>query len=314
MIRRGHSVIIVDNLINSNIETLRALESLTKASITFYNFDICDEDALFSSLGEIAIDGIIHLAGYKSSLESIKEPLMYYYNNINCTLALLKFCKCKDIQRFVFSSSATVYGDGLPPYSEEMEIGHAMNPYGETKIICEKILSDFVYANPSMGIVSLRYFNPVGSDESYLIGENPKGIPNNIMPLIVRVAGGEQAILSIYGNDYNTPDGTGVRDYIHVTDLASGHISAIESPARGYRIFNLGTGVGISVLQLVQTFERINNVKINYEFAPRRFGDVAISYSNVEKALNELNWKAERDIEQMCRDSWEYYLASRRKR
>jgi UDP-glucose 4-epimerase len=252
------------------------------------------------------IDGIIHFAGLKAVGESVKKPLEYYYNNILSTLVLAKACQKYGVVKFVFSSSATVYGDNKVPFVEMMDLLPTTNPYGETKVMSERILTDFGKVNPNFSVSLLRYFNPVGAHESGLIGEAPNGIPNNLMPYITQVAKGKLERLRIFGNDYPTVDGTGVRDYIHVMDLAEGHSAALEHLTQGVHIYNLGTGKGTSVLELVKAFEDANGISIPYEIVDRRPGDIAEFYADVSKAKRELGWEAKRDIVTMCRDAWRF--------
>ena len=257
------------------------------------------------------INAVIHFAGYKAVGESVEKPIMYYRNNLDSTLTLLELMKKYNVKKFIFSSSATVYGTPEKlPLTEDCKTGDATNPYGETKIMIERILTDVYKSDNSMSIILLRYFNPIGSHKSYLLGENPNGIPNNLMPYIVRVADGELDHLNIFGDDYDTPDGTGVRDYIHVVDLAKGHIKALEKASKGpgLNIYNLGTGHGYSVLDIVKTFEKVNNVKVPYVITQRRAGDIAACYADPSKAEKELGWKAEYTLDDMCLDSYQYIL------
>ena len=264
---------------------------------------MCIRDRIFD---ENKIDGVIHFAGYKAVGESVKKPLAYYYNNLVSTIELAKACVLHGVKNFVFSSSATVYGDNKAPFVETMPLMPATNPYGETKVISEKILSDTAAANPGFSVALLRYFNPVGAHESGLIGEAPNGIPNNLMPYITKVAKGELKELRVFGDDYDTVDGTGVRDYIHVMDLAEGHVAALKKMSGGVSVYNLGTGRGTSVLELVTAFERVHGIKIPYKITPRRAGDIATCYAETKKAEQELGWKARRSVEDMCRDSWRF--------
>ena len=253
------------------------------------------------------IDGVIHFAGYKAVGESVREPLMYYQNNLISSINLLEVMKTHNVKKFVFSSSATVYGDnGYTKYVESMGRGETTSPYGTTKAMIEKILEDLHYSDNSWNITLLRYFNPVGAHESGLIGEEPNGIPNNLMPYVMKVASGKLEQLSIFGNDYPTVDGTGVRDYIHVVDLAKGHVKALENAPDGLNVYNLGSGKGVSVLELVTTFEKVNNIKVNYKIVDRRPGDLPEYYADASKAFEELGWKTEKTIEDICRDSWNY--------
>ncbi len=306
LINRNHSVIIADNLMNSKIETIDRIKEITGKDILFYKIDVTDEKLVNEIFKEHKIDGVIHFAGLKAVGESVEKPLDYYYNNLVSTMVLSKVCIKHKVDKFVFSSSATVYGDNSSPLHEDMKLLPTTNPYGETKAMSERILSDVCIANPSLGVSLLRYFNPVGAHESGLIGEDPNGIPNNLMPFITKVGNGELEKLNIFGNDYDTIDGTGVRDYIHVVDLALGHIKAIERLNSGIHIHNLGTGKGTSVLELVNTFMSVNNIVIPYKITDRRAGDIAENYADVSKAYRDLDWVAERGIENMCLDAWNF--------
>ena len=299
-------LIIVDNLANSTPQSLEKLNNIVKEGIRFYEIDICDEQALEVLFHEYQFDGVIHFAGYKAVGESVVKPLKYYGNNLNGTLNLVKNCLKYKVNRFVFSSSATVYGNGECPFVETQEQLHTSSPYGETKAMCERILIDVAKINPEFGVSILRYFNPIGAHTSGLIGEAPSGVPNNLMPYITKVANGDLELLNVFGDDYETVDGTGVRDYIHVMDLAEGHVAALEKLTPGTHIYNLGTGQGTTVLQLVQTFERVNGVPVPYRIVARRPGDIAEIFANVNKAEKELKWKAKRTLEEMCRDAWNF--------
>jgi len=308
LIQAGHEVLIVDNLCNSKVEAIHRTEQIINQKIPFYHVDITKEEEIEPIFSETKIDGIIHFAGLKAVGESVEKPIEYYQNNLNCTLMLCQMMKKYQVKKLVFSSSATVYGENKIPFTEDMPLLPATNPYGETKVMGERILMDFVTANPDYSVVLLRYFNPIGAHESGLIGEDPNGIPNNLMPYISKVASGELQKLRVYGNDYPTVDGTGVRDYIHVVDLAKGHVKAIEKiqAGTGLYTYNLGTGKGISVLELVHTFERVNNVRVPYQIVERRAGDIAECYAGVEKAKKELGWEAQKTVEDMCRDTWKW--------
>jgi UDP-glucose 4-epimerase len=306
LIQSGHDVIIVDNLVNSKIEVLDKLEQITGVRPIFYKLDVTDETELEKVFAKQKIDGTIHFAGLKAVGESVEEPLLYYYNNLVSTMVLSKLCIKHGINRFVFSSSATVYGDGKSPLVEDMQLGTTTNPYGETKAMSERILTDATKANPEFAVTLLRYFNPIGAHKSGLIGEDPNGIPNNLMPFITRVAKGKLTELSIFGDDYNTPDGTGVRDYIHVVDLAKGHVKAIEQMGKGVEIYNLGTGKGTSVLELLNAFIDINKLDVPNKIVDRRAGDIATCYADATKAKGKLGWKAELSIDDMVRDSWRF--------
>lgn len=303
----GFDVIIADNLYNSKEEVLDKLEKITGKRFKLYKYDLCDKEKVEEIFSENKIDGVIHFAGYKAVGESVKKPLMYYSNNIISTTNILEVMQKYNVKRFVFSSSATVYGDnGETKYVETMGRGETTSPYGTTKAMIEKILEDLYFSDNSWNITLLRYFNPVGAHESGLIGEEPNGIPNNLMPYVMKVASGKLECLSIFGNDYPTVDGTGVRDYIHVVDLAKGHVKALQNAPEGLNVYNLGSGKGVSVLELVTTFEKVNNIKVNYKIVDRRPGDLPEYFADASKALKELNWKTEKTIEDICRDSWNY--------
>lgn len=308
LIEAGHEVIIADNFCNSKKEVLNRLKEITGVEIPLYEVDVANNDAVEKIFSENKIDAVIHFAGLKAVGESVSIPLKYYRNNIDTTLTLLEVMQKYNVNNFVFSSSATVYG--IPeklPLVEGMPTS-CTNPYGWTKLMNEQILTDVANANKELSIVILRYFNPIGAHKSGLIGEDPSGIPNNLMPYISQVAIGRREKLSVYGNDYDTPDGTGVRDYIHVVDLAKGHVSAIEyaNEHKGTEIFNLGTGNGYSVLEMVNSFSKINDVAVPYEIAPRRAGDIAACYANADKAFEMMHWKAEKDLNEMCKDTWNW--------
>ena len=308
LIKLGKEVVIVDNLSNSSILVLDRIEEITGKRPTFYELDVADKAALRSVFEKESIEAAIHFAGYKAVGESVEKPVMYYENNIMSTLALVEAMAEFGVKKIVFSSSATVYGLNNPsPLVENMPTS-ATNPYGYTKVMLEQILRDLEVSDKEWSVALLRYFNPIGAHESGLIGEDPAGIPNNLMPFIAQVAVGKRAELSVFGNDYDTVDGTGVRDYIHVVDLALGHIKALEkiSDTTGVYTYNLGSGQGTSVLELVQAFEKVNGVKVPYKIVDRRPGDVATCYANADKALAELNWKTEKTIEDMCRDTWNW--------
>lgn len=306
LIKNNHNVIIVDNLCNSKIEVLDKLSILTGIKPTFYQIDVTDEVKVEEIFNNHKIDGVIHFAGLKAVGESVSKPLEYYFNNLVSTMVLSKMCLKYGVGKFVFSSSATVYGEQPSPLKEDMALKKTTNPYGETKAMSERILTDTSSANPGFAVSLLRYFNPVGAHESGLIGEDPNGIPNNLMPFVTKVAKGELEKLNVFGNDYDTPDGTGVRDYIHVVDLAKGHVKAIENLDNGVNIYNLGTGRGTSVLELVNAFMKVNNIDLPYEIVGRRPGDIATCYAHAEKAELELAWKAELTIEDMVRDAWRF--------
>jgi UDP-glucose 4-epimerase len=304
----GHQVIVVDNLSNSSQESLHRVASITGKSPVFYEIDLLDKEKLDAIFQNHDIDSVIHFAGYKAVGESVQKPMMYYQNNIDSTLILCETMKKHGVTNIVFSSSATVYGDPeTVPITEESPLS-ATNPYGRTKLFIEYILRDLYVSDNTWNIALLRYFNPVGAHKSGLIGEDPNDIPNNLMPFVSQVAVGKLEQLSVFGNDYPTPDGTGVRDYIHVVDLAIGHLKAIEKLEEnpGLVIYNLGTGKGTSVLDMVQAFEKASGKKVPYKIAPRRPGDIATCYADPSKAEKELKWKAERGIEEMCNDAWKW--------
>lgn len=309
LINAGYDIVIVDNFYNSKTESLKRIRALTNKGFTFYNCDIRDEKALSRVFDENDIEAVIHFAGLKAVGESCQKPIEYYDNNVNGTLVLLDVMRKHGCKKIVFSSSATVYGMNNPsPLKETMPIGGVTNPYGRTKLMIEEILGD-VYASDNEWSVSLlRYFNPIGAHKSGTIGEDPNGIPNNLMPYVSQVAIGKLDCLGVFGDDYDTPDGTGVRDYIHVVDLALGHLKALERALgrKGLEVFNLGTGNGYSVLDVVHAFEKASGVKVKYEIKPRRSGDIATCYSDPSKALEVLGWKAERDMDEMCEDTWRW--------
>ncbi len=306
----GKDIVIIDDFSNSKPTAIEAIKKITGKDFKFYEMNYLDRNALEKVFEENKIDAVINFAGYKAVGESVEKPIEYYHNNVSGALVLLDTMKKYGIKKFVFSSSATVYGDPeIIPITEQCKTGNTTNPYGTTKLFIEQILKDLYKSDNTWDIAILRYFNPVGAHESGLIGEEPKGRPNNLMPYIARVAAGILEELSVYGNDYNTPDGTGVRDYIHVVDLAKGHIKALEKlnkEQKGLYIYNLGTGNGCSVLDMVKAFEKSTGRKVLYKIAPRRAGDIATCYADTTKAKEELNWEAEKTIEDMCRDSWNY--------
>ena len=313
LLNSGYEVVIVDNLSNSSIKNLKKIEEITSKRPKFYDIDVCDKEEVKKVFRVNKIDAVIHFAGYKAVGESVREPLKYYRNNLDSTLTLLEVMKEENCHNFVFSSSATVYGNPKElPIKEDFPLS-TTNPYGTTKLMIERILADLSKADKEMSIIVLRYFNPIGAHKSGLLGENPRGIPNNLMPYIVRVATKELEMLSVFGNDYDTHDGTGVRDYIHVVDLAKGHIKALEKCVRfkGIEYYNLGTGTGYSVLDLVKTFEEVNNVKVLYKIVDRRPGDIDACYADPGKAYEEIGFKAELGIEDMCRDSYNYILKNK---
>ena len=308
LLEAGHEVVVADNLCNSKEESLRRVQELTGKPITFYKADVTDEAAVEKIFTEQNIDGVIHFAGLKAVGESVEQPVRYYYNNVVSTLTLCNVMKRHGVNKFVFSSSATVYGENAIPFVETMDLLPTTNPYGETKVMSERILKDVANVEADWSVALLRYFNPIGAHESGRIGEDPQGIPNNLMPYITQVASGKRDHLRVWGNDYPTVDGSGVRDYIHVMDLAIGHVKALEKlcEEKGVLIYNLGTGSGVSVLQLVHAFEKANDLTIPYKIYDRRAGDIAEFYADASKAEREMGWKAIRTIEDMCRDAWNW--------
>lgn len=305
----GYDVIVVDNLVNSSEKVLERVKAITGKPVTFYKVDIQDKDGLNQVFEKENIESCIHFAGLKAVGESVVKPLEYYTNNIAGTLTLLDVMRTHNVKNIVFSSSATVYGNpAFIPITEECPKGQCTNPYGWTKSMLEQILTDLQYADKEWNVILLRYFNPIGAHKSGTMGENPNGIPNNLMPYITQVAVGKLKELGVFGNDYDTPDGTGVRDYIHVVDLAVGHVKAIEKLTEnpGLKIYNLGTGKGYSVLDIVRNFEEASGVKIPYVIKPRRAGDIATCYADASLAEKELGWTAERDLKEMCEDSWRW--------
>ena len=312
LLKKGYEIVIIDNFSNSNPKVLEAIKKITGKEFKFYEMDYMDREKLEKVFEENKIDAVINFAGYKAVGESVQKPIEYYTNNISGALVVLDTMRKYGCKKFIFSSSATVYGDPETiPLTEECRTGGTTNPYGTTKLFIEQILKDIYKSDNTWDICILRYFNPVGAHESGLIGEEPQGIPNNLMPYIVRVANGELKELSVFGNDYGTPDGTGVRDYIHVVDLAKGHIKALEKinkEGQGLYIYNLGTGTGYSVLDMVKAFEKATGKEVAYKIAPRRPGDIATCYADPKKAKEELGWTAEKNLEDMCKDSWNYII------
>jgi len=307
LLRQSYEVVVFDNLCNGNREAIRRAEGIAKKSAVFYKADMRDRDAMNNIFRNERIDAVIHMAGLKAVGESAQKPLLYFENNITGTVRLLEAMSAHGVKKIVFSSSATVYGTQKKmPLTEDMPMD-AVSPYGRTKTIIEEMLGDIVAADPDWSAVALRYFNPIGAYESGEIGEDPNGIPNNLMPFITQTAIGKQERLHIFGNDYDTPDGTCLRDYVHVMDLADGHIRALRAlEAPGISVYNLGAGRGVSVLEILRAFEQANNIEINYAFSGRREGDAPVSYADTGKAVTELGWKAERTLEEMCRDSWNW--------
>lgn len=309
LLNAGYDIIILDNFVNSKPESLKRIKELTGKDFKFYQADIRDEEAMTKVFAENKIDAVIHFAGLKSVPQSIKEPLNYYDNNIAGTVCLCRVMDKAGCKKLVFSSSATVYGSKNPsPLREDMPTGGTTNPYGTTKYFIEQILQDLCVSDSEWGVSILRYFNPIGAHKSGRIGEDPNGIPGNLMPYITQVAIGKLECLNVCGNDYPTPDGTGVRDYIHVVDLALGHIKALDRllKVKGCEVYNLGTGKGYSVLDVVKAFEKASGIKINYRIAPRRAGDVACCYADATKSKEVLGWQAQYDIDDMCADSWRW--------
>ena len=309
LLKGGYEVVVVDNYDNSCPEAVKRAEELAGGKIALYEADIQDREAVQAILAKEQPETVIHFAGLKAVGESVAKPLKYYRNNINTTLSLLEAMADTGVKRIIFSSSATVYGEQNPaPYNEEMPKGLCTNPYGWTKSMMEQILADAATANPELGVVLLRDFNPIGAHESGRIGEDPQGIPNNLMPYVSQVAVGRREQLTVFGGDYDTPDGTCLRDYIHVMDLADGHVKAVEFAAghKGVEIFNLGTGKPYSVLDIVNTFQQVNDVKVNYVIGPRRAGDLPVCYADAAKAKKVLGWEAKRTLADMCRDSWNW--------
>ena len=308
LLNAGYDVVIVDNLSNSKKEVVSYIEQITGKNVKFYQNDICDKEALRKIFKDNKIDAAIHFAGYKAVGESVAKPLMYYRNNLDSTITLLEVMNEFNVKKIVFSSSATVYGkpDALP-IKESFPLS-TTNPYGSTKLMIEGILKDVYKSDEEWSIAILRYFNPIGAHTSGLLGENPNGIPNNLMPYIIKVATKELDCLGVFGNDYDTPDGTGVRDYIHVVDLAKGHVKAIEKVMKDHECdaYNLGTGNGYSVLDLVNTFRKVNNVDVKYEIKERRPGDIDACYADPSYAYEKLGWKAEKDINEMCKDAYNF--------
>ncbi len=310
LLNEGKEVVIIDNFSNSKPEVLEAIKKITGKNFKFYEIDYLDKDRLERVFEENKIEAVLNFAGFKAVGESVEKPIEYYKNNISGALVLLETMKKYKVKTFVFSSSATVYGEPEQiPITEDCKTGGTTNPYGTSKLFIEQILKDIYVSDQNWNICILRYFNPVGAHKSGLIGEEPQGLPNNLMPYIARVALGTLKELSVFGNDYHTPDGTGVRDYIHVVDLAKGHIKALEKLAKekqGLFIYNLGTGKGYSVLDMVNAFEKATKKPVPYKIVPRRQGDIATCYADPKKAREELNWEAHLGIEDMCRDSWNY--------
>ena len=313
LLEEGEDIVIIDNFSNSSPDVLDKIKTITGKDFKFYEIDLLDEEKLDKVFAENNIESVIHFAGLKAVGESVEKPIEYYHNNITGTLILLKLMRKYNCKKIVFSSSATVYGNPASlPIKEDFPLS-TTNPYGSTKLMIEQILQDVSVADKEFSVAILRYFNPIGAHKSGLIGEVPNGIPNNIMPYILKVASGEYETLTIFGNDYSTKDGTGVRDYIHVVDLAKGHLKALDKIRKetGVKTYNLGTGNGYSVLDLVTNFEKVNNVKINYKIGARRPGDIAACFADPTKAKEELDWVAEKGIEDMCKDAWNFIETNR---
>lgn len=311
LLNNGHDVIIADDFSNSCVQSIERIENITGKNVKLYRIDVKDKDALGKVFADNHIDCVIHFAGLKAVGESVQQPIRYYRNNIDTTLALMECMREHGVDNIVFSSSATVYGEARAmPCVETMQRGSCINPYGWTKYMIEQILEDVARAYPEMSVVLLRYFNPVGAHESGLIGEDPKGVPNNLMPYVTQVAVGKREKLTVFGGNYDTPDGTCRRDFIHVMDLAQAHVKAIEYAVqhKGVEVFNVGTGTPYSVLDIINTFEKVNGAKVNYEIGPRRAGDLPEVWANVNKAAKVLGWRAERDLAAMCRDAWNWQV------
>lgn len=309
LLNAGYEIVVVDNLCNSSRESLERVEKITGKKLTFYEADLLDEEVLEEIFDKEIVEAVIHFAGLKAVGESVAKPLEYYHNNITGTLNLCKVMRGHGVKNIVFSSSATVYGDpAFVPITEECPKGKITNPYGQTKSMLEQILTDLHTADPEWNVILLRYFNPIGAHKSGLIGENPKGIPNNLVPYITQVAVGKLQCLNVFGDDYDTPDGSGVRDYIHVVDLADGHVKAIQKleEKKGVLVYNLGTGSGYSVLEMVKAFEKVCKKPIPYEIQARRPGDIAVCYADASLAKKELGWEAARGLDEMCEDSWRW--------
>lgn len=309
LLEAGYDIVVIDNFYNSKRESLKRVAQITGKKFKFYECDIRDEDGLSEIFSKENIEAVIHFAGLKAVGESCQKPLEYYDNNVGGTITLCRVMKKYGCKKIVFSSSATVYGmNNISPLKEDMPAGGTTNPYGTTKYMIELILKDVYASDSEWSVILLRYFNPIGAHESGRIGENPNGIPNNLMPYVSQVAVGKLPRLNVFGDDYDTPDGTGIRDYIHVVDLANGHIKALSKALSetGLNIYNLGTGTGYSVLDIVKTFEKVNNIEIPFVIAPRRPGDLAVCYSDPSKAEKELGWKAQKNLEDMCRDTWRW--------
>ena len=309
LLNEDNEVIIIDNLSNSKRNVIKVIEKITNKKVKFYEGDICNKELVTEIFRENKIDAVIHFAGLKAVGESVEKPLLYYKNNIDSTITICEVMKESNCKKIIFSSSATVYGTPEKlPITEDMKVGNTTNPYGTSKLFIEQILKDLYISDNEWHITILRYFNPIGAHKSGLLGDDPNGIPNNLMPYIVKVACGELECLSVFGNDYDTKDGTGIRDSIHVVDLAKGHVKALKKLVKkaGINIYNLGTGNGYSVLEMINTFEQINGIKINYKIVDRRPGDIAACYADSTKAYKELGWRAELDLKDMISSSYNY--------
>ena len=309
LLEAGYEVVVVDNLYNASPKAIERVEEITGKKVTFYEADLLDKEALEKIFANHDIDAVIHFAGYKAVGESVQKPIEYYHNNMTGTLILCDVMRNHGVKNIVFSSSATVYGDPAQiPITENCPKGQPTNPYGWTKSMLEQVLTDIHTSDPEWNVILLRYFNPIGAHKSGIIGEDPKGIPNNLVPYIAQVAVGKRAALGVFGNDYDTPDGTGVRDYIHVVDLAAGHVKAIEKIKQnpGVEVYNLGTGNGYSVLQVVEAFGKACGHPIPYEIKPRREGDIATCYCDPQKAKEDLGWEAKYGVDEMCQDTWRW--------
>ena len=315
LLNNNYDVVIVDNLCNSKEESINKIEDITNKKVKFYKGDVCNKDLLDKIFNENDIDAVIHFAGLKAVGESVEKPLLYYRNNIDSTLSLCEVMNKFNCKKIIFSSSATVYGDPVKlPITEDMPVGNTTNPYGTSKLYIEGMLKDLYISDNEWSVIILRYFNPIGAHESGLLGEDPNGIPNNLMPYIVKVATGELECLSVFGNDYDTVDGTGVRDYIHVVDLARGHVKALDKllNGKGVNIYNLGTGNGYSVLEMINTFMNVNGVEVKYKIVGRRSGDIASCYADSSKAYRELGWKAELNLSDMVKSAYNYSINNKK--
>lgn len=311
LLEAGFDIVVADDFSNSSQEVISAIKQITCRDFPVYKIDVADRYAVGRIFAENEISVVVHFAGFKAVSESVEKPLKYYRNNLDTTLTLLETMQEHRVRHFVFSSSAAVYGmPKLVPIDEEAAVGICANPYGRTKFFIEQVLKDVAFAYEGMSVILLRYFNPIGAHPSALIGELPNGVPNNLMPFITQTVSGQRKCLKVFGNDYPTRDGTGVRDYIHVVDLAKGHVAAVQYSLKhkGTDVFNIGTGTGYSVLEVITAFERSTNMKVPYEFAPRRNGDIAECWASTEKAARVLGWKAEKTIDDMCRDAWRWQV------